>query len=144
MRWVSRTALNPSYEIHIFRFFVPGRFVPPGSSLLLSFRSPTDGMAERRSAAHTFSQRLRLPQVTSKAYFSSLVSSSSRLYHPQGTSSSTGIGLGVDARLEQAFRLLRANRSPGRPLLRWRQSLSAGCQRRQKLGLPLSASWPPA
>ena len=84
----------------------PGFFLP-----LLSFRSPTEGMAERRSAARTSSHRLRLPQATSKPKFSSLALASSRLYDPQGTSSSTGIGLGVDASLEQAFRLLRTKHS---------------------------------
>src|SRR5262245_65711298 len=42
VRWVSRTALNPSYEIRVFRFFVPGTFVP-GFFFLLSFRSPDRG-----------------------------------------------------------------------------------------------------
>jgi len=52
VRWVSRTALNPSHEIRIFRFFVPGTFVPGFFflSFLLDFRSPTEGMAERREA----------------------------------------------------------------------------------------------
>src|SRR5262249_7539590 len=52
--------------------------------------------------------------------------------------------LGSHARLEQAFRLLRTKRSPCGSLLRWRQPLPPGCQRRQKLGLPVSTSWPPA
>jgi hypothetical protein len=103
---------QPILRIRIFRFFVPGTFrARVLSSFLLSFRSPTEGMAERRSAARTSSHRLRLPQATSKPKFSSLALASSRLYDPQGTSSSTGIGLGVDASLEQAFRLLCTRRS---------------------------------
>jgi len=43
---------QPILRIRIFRFFVPGTFAPGFSflSFLLSFRSPTEGMAERREA----------------------------------------------------------------------------------------------
>jgi hypothetical protein len=45
VRWVSRRALNPSYEIRILRFFVPGTFVPGFFflSFLLSFLIPDRG-----------------------------------------------------------------------------------------------------
>src|SRR5262245_46982028 len=102
-----RTASFPIHLVKQPSFFSPGSFTVRILFLASQLPIPDRGDGGAPVRRHTSSQRLRLPQVTSKAYFSSLASSSSRLYHPQGTSSSTGIGLGVDARLEQAFRLLR-------------------------------------